>query len=99
MSQPIALVSGSFGSTGQSAAVALRGKFNFSLSGFGTATVKLERSFDGGGTWKVCSKPDLSAASFSADVEGVGEEPEAGMLYRFNCDTWSSGAIVYRISQ
>ncbi len=99
MSLPQALVSGTFTGTGQSAAIALRGKYNFSLSGFGTATVKLERSFDGGSSWKVMSKPDFSAASFSADVEGVGEEPEAGMLYRFNCDAHSSGTIAYRISQ
>lgn len=95
----IARISGSFAGTGASPAIALRGKFNFSLSGFGSATVRLERSFDGGSSWKVVSKPDLSAASFTADVDGVGEEPEIGLVYRFNCTVHSSGTIAYRVSQ
>ena len=69
------------------------------LSGFGTATVRLERSFDGGSSWKTVSKPDLTAASFTADVDGVGEEPEIGLLYRFNCTAFTAGPIAYRISQ
>ena len=95
----IARISGSFAGTGSSSAIALRGKFNFSLSGFGTATVRLERSFDGGSSWRVVSKPDLTAASFTADVDGVGEEPEIGLLYRFNCTAFTAGPVAYRISQ
>ncbi len=95
----IARISGSFAGTGSSPAIALRGKFNFSLAGFGSATVRLERSFDGGSSWKVVSKPDLTAASFTADVDGVGEEPEIGLLYRFNCTAYTSGTVAYRISQ
>jgi hypothetical protein len=95
----IAKIVGSFAGTGASPGIALRGKFNFSLSGFGTATVRLERSFDGGANWRIVSKPDLTAASFTADVDGVGGEPEIGLLYRFNCTAHSAGTIAYRISQ
>ena len=48
----IALLAGSFAGTGTSAALALRGDYNLSLAGFGTATVALQRSFDGGVTWR-----------------------------------------------
>ena len=62
-------LTGTFTGTGQSSSIALGGAFNLSLSGFGVATVDVERSFDEGVTW-------LSVDSFTADVEKVGNEPE-----------------------
>lgn len=88
----IALLAGSFGATGASAAIALRGAYNLSLSGFGTAVVALQRSFDGGASWKTLD-------SFAGDAELTGHETEDGMLYRLDCVAWSDGAIAYRLSR
>jgi hypothetical protein len=88
----IALLAGSFSATGASPAIELRGAYNLSLSGFGTATVALQRSFDGGASWRTLD-------SFAGDAELVGDEPESGMLYRLDCVAWTAGAIAYRLSR
>jgi hypothetical protein len=77
-----------------SASIALSRKFNFSLSGIWAATVAVQRSFDGGITW-------LDVATFTANGEYVGEEPEPGVTYRFGVKTgeYTSGTIVGRLSQ
>lgn len=85
-------VSGSFTGTGQSSSIELIGYFNLSLSGFGTGTVTIQRSFDSGASWK-------TVGSYTADTEYVGFEPEKGVLYRANCTAYTAGPIVYRISQ
>lgn len=89
---PIALVSGSFASTGASSTVTINGCFNLSLSGFGSATVDVERSFDSGSTW-------VTVESFTADAERIGKEPENRVMYRLNCSAYTSGTITYRISR
>ncbi len=88
----IALIEGSFSATGQSDSVKIGGNFNFSLSGFGSATVSLERSFDNGSTWKIVE-------SFTADAEKKGFEPELDTTYRVNCSDYASGTILYRVSR
>jgi hypothetical protein len=84
---------GTFTGTGQSAAFSglapavgsqALGKFNLSLWGTFSATVVLQRSFDGS-TWLNCAKPDLTDASFTAPISLVVEEPEPGASYRLNC--------------
>lgn len=88
----IALLNGSFTGTGASSAVTIHGCFNLSLSGFGSATVAVERSFDDGSTW-------VSVEAFSADAERIGKEPENKIQYRLNCTAYTSGTINYRISR
>jgi hypothetical protein len=69
-----------------------------------SATVQLERSFDGGKTFLVCN---IGATGTLAQWTGttVGPinitfgEPEKNVLYRFNCTAYASGTINYRISQ
>jgi len=88
-----AKVEKTFTATGNSDPVRIdpRRKFNVSMA-FGSGTVQLQRSFDGGTTWKVIS-------SKTADFEEVREEPEDGMLYRFECTAYTSGNIICRLSQ
>jgi hypothetical protein len=96
-----AAVTGTFTSAsgGGSPFQAPKGKFNATLSGFGVGTVKLERSFDAGLTWVTVSKDSSgSDASFTANCSLTIDEPEKGVLYRFNCSAWSSGTIAYRLS-
>lgn len=103
----MANVTGSFTATGQSSSfaptIASRSTANgFSVSASGTfvATVQLERSFDNGDNWFVCSS-DASGttASWSAPFSVVAEEPTPGVLYRLNCTAYTSGTVTYRISQ
>lgn len=67
-----------------------------------SATVQLERSFDGGNTFLVCN---IGTGGTLAQWMGAGPigltfgEPEKNVLYRFNCTAYSSGTINYRISQ
>jgi len=90
---------GTFVATGQSASFLLFGSFNLFLSGFGTATVLLQRSYDGGTTWVTCGADALGTpASYTANASVVFSEPEPGMLYRLNCTAHAAGTIAYRIS-
>lgn len=67
-----------------------------------SATVQLERSFDGGSTWLVCN---IGSSGTLAQWMGAGPinltfgEPEKNVLYRFNCVAYTSGNANYRISQ
>lgn len=67
-----------------------------------SATVQLERSFDGGNTFLVCN---VGPGGTLAQWSGAGPigltfgEPEKQVLYRFNCVAYTSGTINYRISQ
>lgn len=66
-----------------------------------SATVQLERSFDGGATWVVCN---IGGAGQPAQWTGGSPvslsfgEAERGVLYRLNCIAYSSGRINWRIS-
>ncbi len=80
---------GTISGTGTTSSVTLGSKFNLSLSGFGTATIALERSFDGS-TWGVIE-------AFTADAERTGHSHESAQ-YRLNCSAYTSGTISYRLS-
>lgn len=99
-------VTGTFGATGQSGSFApsLRSRdsvqFNVSVSGDMVGTIKIERSFDNGANWFVCSSDGAgTAASYTAPFSVVVEENEQKTLYRLNCTAYTSGTGTYRISQ
>jgi len=99
-------VTGTFTATGRSNSFkpAMRvmawAQFNISVSGTFVATVQLERSFDGGTTWFVCSSDSAgTTASWTAPFSVVGEEPTPGVVYCLNCTDYTSGTVTYRISQ
>lgn len=95
-------IAATFGATGQSASFrpAAGRPFNVSIWGTFVATVQLERSFDDGSTWVVCSRDSAGTnASYTAPASLLIEEPEAGVLYRLNCAAYTSGTVSYRISQ
>jgi hypothetical protein len=103
----MANVTGTFTATGQSASFApsvdarsTTNGFNVSASGTFVATAQLERSFDNGVSWFVCSSDAAgTAASWTAPFSVVAQEPTAGVLYRLNCTAYTSGTVTYRISQ
>lgn len=67
-----------------------------------SATVQLERSFDGGLTWIVCNiggSGQLAQWTAGTPVSLTFGEPEKNVLYRLNCIAYTSGTINYRISQ
>lgn len=87
-------VSGSFTGTAAGTSIVIdsyNGNFNITLGGFGVGTVDLQRSFDGS-TWQ-----NVTDGSFTADVNKIGYEPEDAVQYRFNCSSYDSGTITYRI--
>ena len=67
-----------------------------------SATIQLERSFDGGNTWIVCnigSTGTLAQWNTGTPVSLAFGEPEKNVLYRLNCTAYTSGTINYRFSQ
>lgn len=106
--QANAVVAGQFTGTGQSASILIWGQFNVVVYGASgpngnwNATVRLERSFDGGATWIVAGVggggQQASWNTPNQDVSVVVSEPEMGMLYRLNCPVYASGTIKYRMS-
>lgn len=86
------IISGIFTGTGASPDQLLwAGGFNMSLSGFGTATVQLRRSFDQGTTWHVVQE-------FTANAERRVDDPENGVMYDLNCSAHTDD-ITYRLSR
>lgn len=101
----VAPITGTFTGTGSSgSAIPERGAtangaapFNVSLWGTFSATVQLERSFDGALWLPITARG--SPISFTAPCTEVFEEPEDGVLYRLTCTAYTSGTVNYRISQ
>jgi hypothetical protein len=97
-------VTGTFTETGQSDSVVggllegpqknhmPAGLMTMSLSGFGGATVALQRSFDDGTTW-------LTVESYTVDTEVNIETPAHSTLYRLNCTAHASGTIAYMLGR
>lgn len=101
-------ITGTFTATGQSATfmpdVQTRdtncGQFNISTSGTYVATVRIERSFDKGANWFICSEDAAGTnADYTAPFSVTAQESEAGTLYRLNCTAFTSGTLTYRIGK
>ena len=93
-------VTGTFAATGQSASVApVTGRaFNVSLWGTFSATIRLERSFDGS-NWLPLTANGTVLESFTGACSDQWQEDEVGVQYRLNCTAYTSGTVNYRISQ
>lgn len=92
--------SGDLTATGASETFLNAGKdFNVSVRGTFVGTVTLDRSFDGGSNWFVCSSDSAgTAASWTAPFSVVVSDREENTLYRLSF-TRTSGTVTYRISQ
>lgn len=102
----MAVVSGTFGATGQSASyrptLSIPGQsamFNVSIYGTFVGTVAIQRQVDGT-NWVTCSTDGTGTAAsyttFPITVEVAEDEP--GIPYRLNCTAYTSGTASYRIS-
>ena len=104
------VIAGTFTATGVSVAAPIYGVFNIAIYGASgpngnwNATVRLERSYDGGTTWIVAgvggsgAQAVYTSAGTGADVSVGASECEQGVGYRLNCTAYASGTIHYRIS-
>lgn len=102
------VLAGTFTATGQSQAALLYGAFNMLIYAGGgpnaawTASIQLERSFDGGTTWVVCADPmgttNQAVYANAKDVSRQFAECERGVMYRLDCTAYTSGTINYRLS-
>lgn len=79
---------------------AMMGEINFAVLGTFVATVRLEKSFDGGATFiPVCHSWTSTIATLTAPSSITVTEAEDGCVYRAACTAYTSGTIVTRISQ
>ena len=70
------------------------------------AEILLERTFDGGNTWVVAgiggsgqpASYEFGSSAIDNPVSVVASEPERQVGYRFNCVSYTSGTIHYRLS-
>jgi hypothetical protein len=91
---------GTFTATGGGQAIPVRqDDLNLSLWGTFSASITLERSFDNGTTWLPCTYIDGSPLVWTGPMSTGFAESESGTQYRFNCTSYSSGTVNYRISQ
>lgn len=96
-----AAVTGTFTAIGNSAAFTpIAGRsFNVTRHGSGTASVRLTRSFDGGGSWFPITANGIPVMTFTAPFSEQWSDEEAGVQYRLECTAFSSGPVTFRISQ
>lgn len=101
------VVTGALTGTGTSKIANIYGSFNLLIygnsgpNGAWNATIRLERSFDGGTTWIVCGVGGGGGQAIyttGTDISIVVSEPEKGVLYRLNCTAYTSGTLNYRFS-
>ena len=98
--EAVEVMTGSFAATGTSTPRGLWGDFNIAIWGTFVGTVAVERSFDGGTTFiPVARDTSGTAASFTTPTSLSISEPERAVLYRLNCNAYTSGTISYRLSQ
>ena len=97
----VTAVVSTFGATGSSATltpIAGRG-FNVSIWGTFSASVQLERSFDGGTTWLPITAAGVQLFVWTAPASEVNQEDQISVAYRLRCTAYTSGTVSYRISQ
>jgi hypothetical protein len=79
-------------------AVYVFGEFNASLSGTFVATMQLVRSLDNGASFQPLTALGNSF-TFTGPCEEVFNEPQPGVLYAWECTSYTSGTVEYRIGQ
>lgn len=91
-------VSGVLSAAGASASsFSAQGTFNLSLWGTFSATMVLERTFDGV-TWLPYTYVDGTPLVFRLPVSTTIDEPEEGIRYRLRCTSYTSGTVNWRMS-
>lgn len=93
------VVSGTFTGTANGTSAQFLGQFNVSMWGTYSATVILERSFDGGTTFLPLPTDTIGTANaYTAPTTLVVNEPEPGAIYRLRCSVYASGTVNYRLA-
>jgi hypothetical protein len=92
------VVQGAFTANGLSPIFVFYGPFNVSVWGTFSATVLLQRSFDGGNTWITRTDTPTGNGSFTAPASFAVSECEKGVLYQLDCTSFVSGMVNYRMS-
>lgn len=92
--------SGSLSSVAAGASDQIQGRFNISIWGTFVATIRLEKSYDGGTNWIPVVRPSNgSTMQWTVPVATTFYEPEANVLYRLNMTARTSGTANWRLSQ
>lgn len=89
----IDFIAGTFTAGGQTSdRIPIKGRFSLSLSGFGTATIQIRRTFNSGSSFFVIKE-------YTADVSEIGLEPGSDVEYDLRADSVGAGTITFRLSQ
>lgn len=91
---------GSFTAVGNSAVYVPKADESFNISIWGTfiGTVRLTRSFNGGPFLPITAN-GTALMVFNSPVSEQWNEPEANVSYRLECTSYTSGTILFRLSQ
>ena len=86
-----------FGGAVAGTVVKISGKFDVLIEG-GVGTVAIERSLDGEVSFQAVSRDEIgtpAAYTTAGDVafNGMLEEADSDIPYRFNCTAWTSGSV------
>lgn len=87
-------VSGKLTANGSSASLKVNGEWIFKTGGTWTGKITLDRSLDGGTTWKVIR---TEASNDDGNVSTSGEEDIDGALYRVTMSGFASGSATYNL--
>lgn len=92
---------GTFTATGTSTSFLVDNTRDFNVTLYGTfaATVRLERTFDGGVNWHPITANGTALYVWTAPVSESNGESQRGVSYRLNCTVYTSGTVNYRVSQ
>lgn len=92
------VVTGTFTGTTASTSINVVGGFNVAVWGTFSATVAVQKSFDGGTTFIPVLDDTQTPVAFTQSSAFEFSEVELGVLYRLNCGTFVSGTVNYRMS-
>ena len=98
--EAVRVTEGTLATSGASPTFEASGRFNVTVwdaGDLGTVSINIERSFDGGANWRVCTAAG-ETVTFTGEFTEVLDEPEAGVLYRLNIEL-AEGTLGYRFSQ
>lgn len=72
--------------------------FNVSVRGTWTGSVNLERSFDEGSTWFICSADGAGTpCTYTSNFSIIVDNPVGGTVFRLNFTALSAGTAPYEI--
>ncbi len=90
--RPRSAVSGTFAAVGDSETLQVDGNWELVTHGKWSATVEVQRSLDGGGTWEAVR---TGTSQYDRNVIWTDEEETRHAWYRVSCTAYTGGTVAY----